>query len=76
MAGTNSKIYKVAAFSLLGFCAVSIGMDRTNAGPVVSQIASFCGAFLGACVARGRKHRTAQRTGNTEVTENRDTDAS
>jgi hypothetical protein len=51
---TNSKIYKVAGLSLVGFCAVSLGVDRANVGPVVSQLAGFGGAFLGALVAQRR----------------------
>jgi hypothetical protein len=51
----NSKIYKVAGLSLLGFCAVSIGVDRANIGPIATQVAGFCGAFAGALVAQARK---------------------
>jgi hypothetical protein len=51
---TNSKIYRVAGLSLIGFCAVSLGADRANVGPVVSQLAGFGGAFLGALVAQRR----------------------
>jgi hypothetical protein len=57
---TNSKIYKVAGLSVLGFCAVSIGVDRANVGPVVSQVAGFGGAFLGALVAQRRKRSVVQ----------------
>jgi len=57
---TNSKIYKVAGLSLLGFCAVSIGMDRANVGPIASQAAGFCGAFLGALAAQKRKRSVPQ----------------
>jgi hypothetical protein len=57
---TNSKIYKVAGLSLLGFCAVSIGLDRANVGPIASQAAGFCGAFLGALVAQRRKRSVAE----------------
>jgi len=56
----NSKIYKVAGLSLLGFCAVSIGVDRANIGPVASQVAGFCGAFLGALAAQRRKRPPAK----------------
>ena len=52
MAIANSKIYRVAGLSLIGFCAVSLGVDRANVGPVVSQLAGFGGAFLGALVAQ------------------------
>lgn len=61
MAITNSKIYKVAGLSLVGFCAVSLGVDRANVGPVVSQLAGFGGAFLGALVAQ-RRLRSVRRT--------------
>jgi hypothetical protein len=57
---TNSKIYKIAGLSLVGFCAVSLGVDRANVGPVVSQLAGFGGAFLGALVAQ-RQVRSMQR---------------
>jgi hypothetical protein len=57
---TNSKIYKVAGLSLLGFCAVSVGLDRANVGPVASQAAGFCGAFVGALVAHRRKRSVAE----------------
>jgi hypothetical protein len=55
----NSKIYKVAGLSLLGFVAVSIGVDRANVGPIASQVAGFCGAFAGALVAQARKRTGA-----------------
>jgi hypothetical protein len=55
----NSKILKVAGLSLVGFCAVSIGVDRTNIGPVASQIAGFCGAFLGGWVGARRRRSVA-----------------
>jgi uncharacterized membrane protein YeaQ/YmgE (transglycosylase-associated protein family) len=51
----NSKILKVAGLSLVGFCAVSIGVDRANIGPVASQVAGFCGAFLGGWVGSRRR---------------------
>jgi uncharacterized membrane protein YeaQ/YmgE (transglycosylase-associated protein family) len=51
----NTKILKVAGLSLVGFCAVSIGVDRANIGPVASQIAGFCGAFVGGWVGARRK---------------------
>jgi hypothetical protein len=57
VAAKSTNIYKVAGLSLLGFCAVSIGIDRANVGPVVSQVAGFCGAFAGALIAQ-RKKRT------------------
>lgn len=50
----KSGILKVAGLSLVGFCAVSIGMDRANIGPIASQIAGFCGAFLGGIAAQRR----------------------
>jgi outer membrane lipoprotein SlyB len=51
----NSKIYKVAGLSLIGFAAASIGIDRANVGPIASQVAGFCGAFAGALIAQKRK---------------------
>src|SRR3954454_19287791 len=60
VAVTNSKIYKVAGLSLLRFCAVSIGVDRANVGPIASQVAGFCGAFLGALVAQRRQRSNVQ----------------
>jgi hypothetical protein len=60
MALKNSKILKVAGLSFVGFCAVSIGVDRiNNIGPVASQIAGFCGAFIGGW-AGARRRRVAQ----------------
>ena len=57
MAVNNTKILKVAGLSLVGFCAVSIGVDRANVGPIASQVAGFCGAFVGGWVgARRRRH--------------------
>jgi uncharacterized membrane protein YeaQ/YmgE (transglycosylase-associated protein family) len=51
----KSKIFKVAGLSLVGFIAVSIGVDRANIGPVAQQVAGFCGAFAGALAAQRRK---------------------
>ena len=59
MVDKNSRILKVAGLSLVGFCAVSLGADRTNIGPVASQLAGFCGAFLGGWVGSRRKRKTA-----------------
>jgi hypothetical protein len=56
----NSKIYKVAGLSLLGFVAASVGVDRANIGPIASQMAGFCGAFVGALVAQKRKRSSAE----------------
>jgi len=50
----KSGILKIAGLSLVGFCAVSIGVDRENVGPIASQIAGFCGAFLGGLAAHRR----------------------
>jgi uncharacterized membrane protein YeaQ/YmgE (transglycosylase-associated protein family) len=55
----NSKILRVAGFSFIGFCAVSMGVDRVNIGPVASQIAGFCGAFVGGWVG-ARRRRVAR----------------
>jgi uncharacterized membrane protein YeaQ/YmgE (transglycosylase-associated protein family) len=57
----NSKIYKVAGLSLIGFCAVSMGMDRANVGPLASQVAGFCGAFVGALIAQKRARSAGPR---------------
>jgi hypothetical protein len=60
MALKNSKILKVAGLSFVGFCAVSIGVDRiNNLGPLASQIAGFCGAFVGGWVG-ARRQRAAR----------------
>ena len=48
----NSKILRIAGLSLAGFCAVSVGIDKVNVGPLTSQLAGFCGAFLGKIAAR------------------------
>lgn len=49
------NIYKIAGLSLLGFCAVSIGLNRADIGPMASQLASLCGAFAGALVGQVRR---------------------
>jgi len=54
-----SRIAKVAGASLAGFCVVSLAADKTNVGPVVSQMAGFVGAFLGSLVA-GRQAAKAK----------------
>jgi hypothetical protein len=48
----RSAIWKVAGFGFLGFCAVSVAADRVNLGPIASEAAGFCGAFLGAWAGR------------------------
>jgi hypothetical protein len=55
----KSGILKIAGLSLVGFCAVSIGVDRENVGPITSQVAGFCGAFLGGLAAH-RRNRAAE----------------
>lgn len=51
-------IWKVAGLSLVGFCAVSVAADRVNLGPIASEAAGFCGAFLGAWAGRrSNQHR-------------------
>jgi hypothetical protein len=57
----NSRIYKIAGLSLIGFCAVSLGADRANVGPVFSQLAGFGGAFLGALAAQRRVRSVGRR---------------
>jgi hypothetical protein len=51
---SHSKIIRVAGLSLVGFCAVSFAADRLISSPVGSQVAGFCGAFLGALAAQRR----------------------
>ncbi len=62
----NSKIYKVAGLSLLGFVAVSIGVDKANVGPMLSQAAGFCGAFAGALAAQVRTRKDKAQTPDSE----------
>lgn len=50
------NIRKVAGFSLVGFCAVSVAADRMKLGTIVSEIVGFCGAFLGAWAGRRISH--------------------
>lgn len=45
---------------MVGFVAVSIGVDRANIGPVAQQIAGFCGAFAGALAAQKRRRSEAK----------------
>jgi hypothetical protein len=59
MALQNKKILKVAGLSLVGFCAVSLGVDKANVGPIASQVAGFCGAFVGGWVGARRRRRIA-----------------
>jgi hypothetical protein len=56
----SSKIIKVAGLSFVGFCAVSLVADKVAFGPEASQIAGYCGAFLGALAGRGRSARKKQ----------------
>jgi hypothetical protein len=48
----TSAMWKVAGWGLLGFCAVSVAADRVSVGPVASEVAGLCGAFLGAWAGR------------------------
>ena len=50
-------IWKVAGLSLIGFCAISVAADRVNLGPIASEVAGFCGAFLGALAGRRSNQR-------------------
>jgi hypothetical protein len=52
-----SRIMKVASLSFAGFCAVSLVADKVITSPEASQIAGYCGAFVGALVGRGRSRR-------------------
>jgi hypothetical protein len=56
----NSKILKVAGLSLVGFCAVSIGVDKANIGPLAQEVAGFCGAFVGGWIGARRRRRSLQ----------------
>jgi hypothetical protein len=58
----SSKIIKVAGLSLVGFCAVSLAADKVALSAGASQLAGYCGAFLGALVARGRSGKPKQVT--------------
>ena len=62
MAIKNSKILTVAGLSFVGFCAVSLGVDRANVGPLASQVAGFCGAFVGGWVGSRRRRSRAKST--------------
>jgi hypothetical protein len=64
MAVNKSGMLKVAGLSLLGFCAVSIGVDRANIGPLTSQIAGFSGALLGGLAAHRRARAAAKSAGS------------
>jgi hypothetical protein len=52
-----SRMSKIAGAGLLGFCAVSLGMDKANLAPVASQVAGFVGAFLGSMAAQRREFK-------------------
>lgn len=67
MAVKKSGILKVAGLSLIGFCAVSIGVDRANIGPIASQVAGFCGAFLGGLAAHRRARAEENPSGEPPV---------
>jgi hypothetical protein len=60
-------IWKVAGLSLVGFCAISVAADRVNLGPIASEVAGFCGAFLGALA--GRRSNQKQKLPHDESTE-------
>ncbi len=60
MAVQKTGILKIAGLSLIGFCAVSFGVDRANVGPIASQFAGFCGAFLGGLAAHRRSRAEAK----------------
>jgi hypothetical protein len=50
MGDKNSRIMKIAGLSFVGFCAVSVAVDRVSLSPLASQLAGFCGAFVGALI--------------------------
>lgn len=64
MAAKKTGILKIAGLSLVGFCAVSIGVDRADVGPIASQVAGFCGAFLGGLAAHRRSRAEAKSSRN------------
>ena len=72
MSDKNSRIMKIAGLSFVGFCAVSVAVDRVCLSPVTSQLAGFCGAFVGALIGgrgAGRQSDTAGETPEPETAE-------
>lgn len=62
MGSKNTRIMKAAGLSFVGFCTVALAADRMSGlGPGASQIAGFCGAFLGAAVAQTRLRRRSSK---------------
>ena len=55
-----SRIAKVAAASLVGFCAVSLAADKVNVAPMLSQLAGFVGAFFGSLAASNGTRTTGR----------------
>ncbi|HTJ86896.1 MAG TPA: hypothetical protein VL349_06525 [Terriglobales bacterium] len=68
MGDKNSRIMKIAGLSFVGFCAVSVAVDRASLSPVTSQLAGFCGAFVGALIG-GRGASRQGRTSGEEAPE-------
>ena len=68
MGDKNSRIMKIAGLSFVGFCAVSVAVDRASLSPVTSQLAGFCGAFVGALIG-GRGARQPGGTSEEEAPE-------
>jgi hypothetical protein len=62
----SSKIIKVAGWSFVGFCAVSLVADKVAFGSEAAQVAGYCGAALGALVGRGRGSRRRERADSAE----------
>ena len=61
MGDKNSRIMKIAGLSFVGFCAVSVAVDRASLSPVTSQLAGFCGAFVGALIGgRGARQQASE----------------
>lgn len=60
-----SRISKIAGASLLGFCAVSLGVDKANLAPVVSQTAGFVGAFVGSLAAQRHYYKNRAKQAKT-----------
>ncbi len=72
MGDKNSRIMKIAGLSFVGFCAVSVAVDRASLSPVTSQLAGFCGAFVGALIGgRGarRQGEEAEKEAEPEIVE-------
>ena len=61
----NNRIMKAAGLSVVGFCAVALAADRVGGSAGASQVAGFCGAFLGALLGQ---RRLAKKTHSSDET--------